>query len=179
MVVAGFTGAGVLIYQSCQDWKDNPVSTTIETLPITEITLPKVTVCPPKNTYTNLNYDLIMTKNISLDNETRNEFTFFAMNMIQDHNFKDVMSNISHLEEENRFFNWYKGYTDIDIPYWGTTQHYKGPCSEASCLIQQLSTKATSGTISMQYFGDEFDVNKIETKLFYTIQIHPPVKQSP
>ena len=115
---------------------------------------------------------------LSAHYETRNEYTFFAMNMIQDHNFKDVMSNISHLEEENRFFNWYKGYTDIDIPYWGTTQHYKGPCSEASCLIQQLSTKATSGTISMQYFGDEFDVNKIETNLFYTIQIHPPVKQS-
>ena len=48
VIVAGFSGAGVLINQSFQAWDESPVKTTIETLPITEITLPKVTVCPPK-----------------------------------------------------------------------------------------------------------------------------------
>ena len=55
VVIGGFSGAGVIIYQSFQSWADSPVKTTIETLPITEITFPKVTVCPPKNTYTDLN----------------------------------------------------------------------------------------------------------------------------
>ena len=37
VVIAGFTGAGYMIYQSFQDWEENPVKTTEETLPITEI----------------------------------------------------------------------------------------------------------------------------------------------
>ena len=57
VVFLGFIGSGVMIYQSLEAWEENPVSTTIEKRPITEITFPKVTVCPPKNTYTDLNYD--------------------------------------------------------------------------------------------------------------------------
>ena len=70
VVIAGFTGAGILIYKSILDWQENPITTTIETLPITDITLPKVTVCPPKNTYTNLNYDIMMLENITIDIDT-------------------------------------------------------------------------------------------------------------
>ena len=33
VVIAGFTGAGYMIYQSFQDWNESPVKTTIETLP--------------------------------------------------------------------------------------------------------------------------------------------------
>ena len=176
-MLGGFSTAICLIHTSFQNWKESPVTTSIETLSISEIKLPKVTVCPPKNTYTNLNYDLMVIKNISLDNYTRNELAYYAIDMIQNHNLKEVMFNISQLEEENRFSNWYKGYTNIDLPYWGSSRAYKGPCSEANCLIQQLSTKATSGAISMKYLGDKFDVNKIETNLFYILQFHPPVKQ--
>ena len=71
VVIGGFSGAGVIIYQSFQSWADSPVTTTIETQPISEITFPKVTVCPPKNTYTDLNYDLMMTENMTVDNDTR------------------------------------------------------------------------------------------------------------
>ena len=67
VVVTGFTAAGILIYQSFANWEESPVSTTIETLPISEITLPKITVCPAKNTYTNLNYDLEMMGNRTID----------------------------------------------------------------------------------------------------------------
>ena len=58
VVVSGFSFACVLIYQSYQSWESSPVSTTIETRPISEIKFPKITVCPPKNTFTNLNFDL-------------------------------------------------------------------------------------------------------------------------
>ena len=81
VVISGFTGAGVLIYQSFQSWDESPVKTTIETHPIAEITFPKVTVCPPKNTFTNLNYDLMMTENITLDNDTRQELTNYAVEL--------------------------------------------------------------------------------------------------
>ena len=73
VVMTGFVGASLLIKESFDSWSESPVKTTIETLPISEITLPKVTVCPPKNTFTDLNYDLMMTKNITLTDEMRDK----------------------------------------------------------------------------------------------------------
>ena len=66
VVVSGFSVAGLLIYQSFQSWESSPVTTTIETRPISELKFPKITVCPPKNTYTNLNFDLVILANTSL-----------------------------------------------------------------------------------------------------------------
>ena len=68
IVCGGFTGAIYLIHLSFQSWNESPIKTTIETLPISEVTFPKITVCPPKNTYTNLNYDLIKVSNKTLEN---------------------------------------------------------------------------------------------------------------
>ena len=87
IVIAGFTGAGVMIYNSFKSWADSPVKTTIETHPITEITFPKVTVCPPKNTYTDLNYDLMMVEHIhmTLENDTRKELSKYAVELLYDH----------------------------------------------------------------------------------------------
>ena len=82
IVIGGFTGAGVMIYNSFLSWAESPVKTTIETLPISEITFPKVTVCPPKNTYTDLNYDLMMTENMTLDNDTRRELANYAVDLL-------------------------------------------------------------------------------------------------
>ena len=119
IVIVGFIGAGMLIQISFQAWADSPVKTTIETLPITEISLPKVTVCPPKNTFTNLNYDLMMLENMTLDNDTRNEMLDFAVGLIQEEVFKDLIANLSMIDERNRYYNWYMGYNYIQLPYWG------------------------------------------------------------
>ena len=72
IVFSGFIGAGILIERAFQSWTQNPVSTTIETLSISEITFPKVTVCPPKNTYTNLNHDLMNIGNKTVDFDLTN-----------------------------------------------------------------------------------------------------------
>ena len=90
-VIGGFTGAACLIFASFQAWAESPVKTTIETHPITEITFPKMTVCPPKDTFTDLNYDLMMTKNMTLDNDTRNELTDLAVKLINKHIFDSIM----------------------------------------------------------------------------------------
>ena len=73
VVLSGFAGAGIIIYQSFEAWDESPVKTTIETRPISEITFPVVTVCPPKNTFTDLNHDLMILQNMTLDNSTRRE----------------------------------------------------------------------------------------------------------
>ena len=43
---------------------------------------PKVTVCPPKNTYTDLNYYLMRMENMTLDTDMRNELTSYAMEVV-------------------------------------------------------------------------------------------------
>ena len=82
VVILGFILAGALIFQSFETWAGSPVKTTIETRPITEIMFPKVTVCPPKNTFTDLNYDLKITKNMTLVNDTRNELANYAVHSV-------------------------------------------------------------------------------------------------
>jgi len=111
VVIGGFTGAGVLIYQSFQSWNESPVKTTIRTHPISEITFPKVTVCPPKNTYTDLNYDLMMTENLTLDNDTRQELATYAKTLLYDNMHEIIIRNMSRIEVNDKYYNWYYGYT--------------------------------------------------------------------
>ena len=42
IVIGGFSGAGYIIYTSFYNWGQSPITTTIETLPISELTLPNV-----------------------------------------------------------------------------------------------------------------------------------------
>ena len=60
IVLSGFLGASILINSSFQEWKESPIKTIIETFSIERIEFPVVTVCPTKNTFTILNYDLLM-----------------------------------------------------------------------------------------------------------------------
>ena len=83
VVISGFTGAAILIHFSFKSWEESPIKTTIETRPITEITFPKVTVCPPEKTFTDINYDLIMTENMSIEDNARLELTDYAMNLLK------------------------------------------------------------------------------------------------
>ena len=138
VVLGGFTGAVVLIYDSFQSWAESPVKTTIETLPITEITLPKVTVCPPKKTYTDLNYDLMMAENMTLDNDTRHELANYAVRMLYDHLYEVIMKNMSKLEESDRYYNWYHGYTMMELPYY----------NDNFGVNFNVKTAAVSGSIS-------------------------------
>ena len=166
VVIAGFTGAGVLIYTSFQSWEESPVKTTIETLPITEITLPKVTVCPPKNTYTDLNYDLMIAENMTLDNTTRNELTDLALRLLWDQLHNETMANLSKVEDNKRYYNWYKGITEIGLPTYNS--------SNGLTLI--INTYDTSGFISTKYFGNKFNGQNVERHAHFEVQIHSSPK---
>ena len=103
VVITGFSCAGYLIKQSFDNWSDSPIKTTIETRPISEIAFPKVSVCPPKDTFTDLNYDLMMLENVTLTEEKMNEFRDIAKQVFLESHFdKEVLANFSKLDEENR-----------------------------------------------------------------------------
>ena len=160
IVIMGFSGAGLLIKSSFKSWSESPVKTTIETLPITRITLPKLTVCPPRNTFTNLNYDMMINENKTLTEEMRDEMFDFALHVIQENT---VYTNYSPLIEYDRFYNRYHGYTKPNNPI-STTQG----------LTYLIDTCATSGAITTQYYGERFQPDLVRKKLYYRVTVNPP-----
>ena len=49
--MAGFVACGCMVYRSINDWRENPVLTTLDTIvaPIEDIQFPTVTVCPDES----------------------------------------------------------------------------------------------------------------------------------
>ena len=170
IVTAGFMGAGVLIKNSFKFWAESPVKTAIETHSITEITFPKLTVCPPKNTYTDLNYDLMMSENRTLDNDTRTQLANYAKVLLYDDLHEGIMRIMRKLEDNDRYYNWYQGFTKITIPHYGKGSYW----ADSDGSNYDVETSATSGTILTQDFGDKFDADKVETRFRYGVVISPP-----
>ena len=168
VVIFGFSTASFLIYQSFQAWEESPVSTTIETLPITKIRFPKVTVCPPKNTYTDLNHDLASLH--SLDNNTRNMIKNYAIGLLYEHLHDSFFKDLALLQDDMRYHNWYQGYTQVNFP---SREQYAG---QEFGMSYSISTYSSSGSISSQHFGEEYDVDnvKVVSDIRYTINIVPP-----
>ena len=77
VVVSGFSTAAYLIVKSFRGWEESPISTSVSVLPITQITFPNLTVCPPRGTFTSLNYDLV--RSADLSEEDREELVDFVV----------------------------------------------------------------------------------------------------
>ena len=163
VVTAGFIGAGIIIYESFNDWGESPVKTTIETFPISDITFPKVTVCPPRNTFTDLNHDLKLTMNMTLDNETRNALRNYSLMLLNDDLYGKIMTRLTVIHDKNLYFNWYHGFTEIVLPL------------EVDGRINyDVLSSAPSGNISTQHFGDKFVADHVHTDLQFSIDLFIP-----
>ena len=165
IVIGGFTGAGVIIYQSFQSWDESPITTTIESLPIADINFPKITVCPPKNTYTALNYDLMMNVNLTLDNEIRDELENYALELLNFQLSDNVLKNTEMLHDDDRYYNWYHGFTKMQIPY----SNYNG-----KDIYYRVYTSALNGNISTHLFNKKFDPEMVDTNVFYAVSHQIP-----
>ena len=118
IVFGGFIGAFFLIYESFINWEQSPISTTIETLPISQVIFPNVTVCPPKKSLLNLNYDYMQADELSIDNKTRIDMLDYAKEVIQDLFYEEIITNLSKIQDPDRYYNWYHGYSAITYPYY-------------------------------------------------------------
>ena len=165
IVVACFTFAGILIHQSFQSWEESPIKTTVQTLPISEISFPKVTVCPPKNTFTNLNYDLLMAENLTFEDETRIKLIEKALETLDYHFVQETKTNFTQVEQKSIFFNWYNGYTKIEMPFFD---------SDINGLTHTIHTTSTEGTIETKYFRQAFDKSKLNRGMKVKAVIYVP-----
>ena len=158
VVTFGFCTAGFLIYESFKSWDESPIKTTLETLPISEMRFPKVTVCPPKDTYTDLNYNVMVSDNLTKSVDSYDLY-LYAKNVVKDHTFLDKFNKIQEL---NGFYNWYHGYS------------YRWFSKYARETWYRLVTYATSGSISTPYFGEKLNPILIEKEFGLQMTIYPP-----
>ena len=101
VVIGGFSGAAYLIQESFSNWQQSPISTTVETLPITEITMPNITICPMNNFYTNLNFDIKYADKIKIDAVKREDWLNYALDAVQNETFHEILKNLSKVHEKN------------------------------------------------------------------------------
>ena len=106
-VFSGFLVAGLLLKQSFKDWRDNPISTVIETQPILKSKFPDIVVCPPRNTFTNLNLDLMKAENVTLDEKLRQSLGNLTTEMILDEEYFDVYEIENSVLVSDKYKNWY------------------------------------------------------------------------
>lgn len=140
--------AGISIGFSFDAWSKNKITTTIETLPISEVIFPKVTVCPPKNTFTNLNYDLMRAENVTLNNSTQNALVKDFIKKVID--WKVSKENKYYFFEENKERNRYHGLSDEKIIMDGTGT----PRQKA-----EISTSVLNGSITTPKYNELFDID--------------------
>ena len=104
-----------------------------------------------------------------MDDDTRNLLTHYAIEMLYDQMFDIIKRNLSKLEESDRYYNWYHGYTKIQLPY------YYSSFSDGH-VVYIVSTTATFGSISTQYNHEKFDAEKVETSFAYLVHVYPPAR---
>ena len=159
VVILGFTGAGILIYQSFDDWNKNPVTTTIETLPIAEASFPKVTVCPPRNTLLDLNYHFLTIRNKTLPETTRIKLLEHFADHFQQKDFKNTLESIGKIKEKDSYRNWYTGLTKVPIDI-DEKLGYSGKVVSYVKISEKIKTYASSGEITSPLFGEIFKTEK-------------------
>ena len=169
VVISGFTGAGVLINQSFNDWSNNPVTTTIETLPIADAAYPIIIVCPPKNTYLDLNYHFLKNKNITkaVSYDIQYKILESFSQHFQQKDFELLHDEIKKFKEINKYWNWYLGLTKV--PSILSNYEYD---------MTVVETFAPSGEISSPYFREEFNLDKFLLNKVYSMNLQNPYAEA-
>ena len=68
------------------------------------------------------------------------ELKEYAFELLYDEIFRRVMKNLTKLDENNRYYNWYHGLTKIELYNDVKDVHH-------------IHTCATNGTVTTQYFN--------------------------
>ena len=111
VVLGGFIGAGVLIHQSFAEWSSSPVSTTIETLSISQLDFPNVTVCPARNSFTSLLPVLVRARNLTFDSNMRSQFAYDVPDVVYNRTFDHKHEEYMEYNKEGHYRQYYTGET--------------------------------------------------------------------
>ena len=128
-------------------------------------------MCPPKNTRTNLNYDLVLSENLTLDNEGKEELAKFIKLTILEIIYDSVFEDVKSYGETDKYRNWFDGITQLELPVDKTGGYLTSTLKTTKFM--KVSTYAKSGTFVTPYFRENFDSKKFslfaEFKLYIWI----------
>ena len=94
----------------------------------------------------------------------RNKLIKYVAELLHDHLFENLKANLSKIQDPDRYFNWYKGYSALTLP----------STDEENFFTYNLVTRAPSGTIWTEDFGEKFNADNVEERIHYDIQVLPP-----
>ena len=134
------------------------MSTTIETRSISDLAFPEVVVCPPKNSFTTLNPDLIRADKNSWDGNMIRRLRELVIEATFDLNVENKYKKRTSLMEKDRYLNWYTGETQLMFP---SVNFYP-------------NTSAASGRFSTPNFGETFHEDDFVLELVFHISIYVP-----
>ena len=83
--------------------------------------------------------DIIEAEDKTINSQTLRELKEYADEVLQEAFYNEMMTNLSKVEDPNRFSNWYYGNTDIQYPYFD---------KRSQSLNYSITTSAPSGNIS-------------------------------
>ena len=119
----------------------------------------------------NLNYDLMKLENVTLDNDTRNDLAKYALNLLNEFQYKEIMRNMSAVQEKNKFYNWYQGITEIEmvgISNWAMSS------SVLDYTNYDIETYASSGLIRSRNYGQFLNITGVDLNLRLLLDIKVP-----
>ena len=119
VVLGGFCSAGFLINNSYIDWRQSPVSTSTSTVPIKELPFPKVTVCPPKDSNTALNPDLVRFRNKGMTKANRESLMTVAKTLFLQGPHMVFVNRTKNLLNQNNIRKCYDGSLSFKFPWNG------------------------------------------------------------
>ena len=124
VVIFGFSTAFNLIHDSYDDWQASPIATSISTHPISELEFPTITVCPPENSNTALNYDLMRARNITLTDKDRQALINLTKEMLIDKPSSEFVKLVRALTNEVVEVVWKQTYSYCSSAlYWSKWQN--------------------------------------------------------
>ena len=153
IVVTAFSVGLKLISNSYIEWGSDPVSTSVSTHPIAKLTFPNVTVCPPKEFNTALNYDLMKAKNTTLSSATRKDLVDSARNALLNDSYVNFNELMVAVANSHNLRNMYNKLQSLPQPHGNDGF--------------QVKMWSTNGNISTPWFGKKDGNNFTWNPLFY------------
>ena len=107
-----------------------------------------------------------MNKNKNISTKSRQEIFNHFLELEHDKMFNEVMEDVNLLTNENRYEEWYNGYTELTL----TNKIQKADGDRVNWY--QYYTVAPYGNISTRHFGEKLNVSAIKKKVVYSIDIY-------
>ena len=102
----------------------------------------------------------MLAEKITLTEEMRDKLIDHANKVIGEHIFTDALDI---LQEEDRYYNWYYGYSMIRRTF-----------TNDDGLNYIIKTSAISGVVTSQYFGEQYQPNLVTRNTLFNIHVYPP-----